>query len=184
MSQANLNHKPRPLEAATRPTGRDALLFSLRAAVAAGLSFVCYRATHLPGLSWAPVSAVLVMEPTLRPSLQASLVRFAANVTGAVCGMAVSVSLGPTPFAIVAGVLATGTVCHYARLDDGRRPAYVAMMIVLLNTGGGSVINESADRLAAVVTGCLVALLVSFAFELGINKLPAKTTTPTATAGE
>ena len=53
----------------------EAIIFSLKAAVAAVIAVVCYDDFHLPGAGWAAISAVLVLQPDLHSSWKASLTR-------------------------------------------------------------------------------------------------------------
>ena len=146
-----------------RAEGGQALLFSLQAAIAAVLAYVAYRALGLPGATWAPVSALVVMQPSLRTSVRASFLRFAANLVGATCGALAVSPLGHSLSALALGVLLTGLVCHYARLDESLRSAYAASAIVTLSTDATGWFG-SLDRVLAVIVGCAMALLVGMAF--------------------
>jgi uncharacterized membrane protein YgaE (UPF0421/DUF939 family) len=146
-----------------RPNAWQAFLFSLQAAIAAVLAYLAYRAFGLPGATWAPVSALVVMKPSLKTSWQAALLRFAANIVGATSGALCGGALGHSMSALALGVLLTGLVCHYARLDDSLRSAYAASAIVTLGTDT-AVWFGSLDRVLAVVVGCAMALLVGLAF--------------------
>lgn len=148
------------------PTAFDAFLFSCKTAIAAVLALFFYQALHFPGSAWAaPVSAVLISQPTLQPSIQASLTRFAANLLGASIG-AISVSLlGPTLQALLIGVLLTGLACHYLKFDDALRPAYASVVIVILTSKGTNVITDSLERVLAVIVGCLIAIGIGLIFD-------------------
>jgi uncharacterized membrane protein YgaE (UPF0421/DUF939 family) len=146
-----------------RGEGWQAFLFSMQAALAAVLAYVAYRALGLPGAAWAPVSALVVMQPSLRTSVRASLLRFAANLVGATSGALAFSLLGHSLSALALGVLLTGLVCHYARLDESRRSAYAASAIVTLSNDAAGWLG-SLDRVLAVVVGCSMALLVGMGF--------------------
>ncbi len=150
----------------TPPTPLDALLFSTRAAAAAVVAYLVYeRFLTIPGGIWAAVSALLVSQPELHPSLRASLARCVANLIGAGFGSLAVVALGPTPSALALGVIATGMTCHVARLDDALRPAYVAVAIVVLTLNPSlSVWAASLDRLVAVAVGCAVSIATTLIF--------------------
>ncbi|HEY8964823.1 MAG TPA: aromatic acid exporter family protein [Candidatus Methylacidiphilales bacterium] len=148
-----------------------ALLFSAKAAVAAVLAYLIYRGLNLPGAAWAaPVSAVLVTQPTFQPSIQASIARFWANLIGALLGSLAVLLLGPTPWALAAAVVVAGFLCQAIRLDEGLRPAYVSVVIVIF-TGGERVWAGSFDRVLAVLVGCLVALVVGAVADLPLHRL-------------
>ena len=166
---------PAPTPAAPAPF--DALasfIFAVKAAVAAVSAYVVYTGLHLPGAAWAaPVSAVLVTQPTLQPSVHASVARFWANILGAVMGSLAALLLGPTPWALGLAVIVTGFLCQAIRLDEGLRPAYVSVVIVIF-TGGDRVWIGSFDRVLAVVVGCIVALIVGAVCDLPLRHFVAR----------
>ena len=130
---------------------------------------------HLPGSAWASVSALIVTQPTLHPSLRASLYRLAANVVGVTVG-ALSVQYIPSPMlGLAVGVVLTGLICHFTHLDDGLRAAYVAAVIVILGNEH-NVLAGSVDRVLAVIIGCVSALVVGVIFHLifRLKKEPCK----------
>jgi len=125
------------------PTAFDAFLFCCKTAISAVLALLFYESFHLPGSAWAaPVSAVLISQPSLQPSVQASLTRFWANLIGASLG-AISVSLIHSPLlALLIGVFVTGFACQ-----------------------GKSPLVDSLERLLAVMVGCSIALAVGLVFD-------------------
>lgn len=149
----------------------DAFVFAAKAATAAVTAYLLYeRLLTIPGAIWAAVSAVLVSQPTLHPSLRASLARCVANLIGAGFGSLCVLGWGNGALALALGVLATGMVCHLARLDDALRPAYAAVAIVVLSTEGPApaVWIASLDRVVAVAVGCAVAIAVGFLVDFGL----------------
>jgi uncharacterized membrane protein YgaE (UPF0421/DUF939 family) len=151
-----------------QPRHFEAIIFSTKAAASAVAAALCYKLFDLPGAPWvAAVSAVLVTQPNLHSSLQASFMRVAANLAGAFGGAALSILIGQPIVAMAIGVMVTGLVCYFLKQDDAQRPAFVAVVIVTL-IGDGGKWNTSLDRVAAVVVGCLCALVIGFLFD----KLP------------
>ena len=147
----------------TRLNASDAFVFSLKAACSAVVALLCFDLFHLPGAIWAPVSAVIVTQPKLHSSFKASLLRVAANLVGAVVGAVATACTGHELLALAVGVLATGLVCHFAKLDDALRPAFAAVVIVTLSSEP-HVWRGSLDRVLGVTTGCLASLAVGLAF--------------------
>src|SRR5271154_6989659 len=143
----------------------EAIIFSAKAAVAGVSSALCYKFFQLPGAPWvAAVSAVLVTQPNLHSSLKASLMRVVANLAGAFGGAALLVAIGQPLAAMAIGVMVTGLVCYLLKQDDALRPAFVAVIIVTL-TGETAGWHSPLNRVAAVVIGCLCALVVGFLFD-------------------
>jgi len=145
-----------------KPEHINAFIFSLKAAVAAVVSVLCFNLTGLPGVGWAAVSAVIVTQPGLHPSVKASLVRVVANLIGAFVGAMLSAFFGPTLLSLAVGVMLTGMVCHFTHLDDALRPAYAAVVILILTTD--STWLGSLERVIAVLIGCASALAVGLLF--------------------
>ena len=148
----------------TMTTNLDAAIYSLKAAVAAVLAFICFDQFHLPGAIWAPVSAVIVTQAKLHPSWQASLLRVAANLIGAFVGAGSRALLGHGIWSLGIGVFVSGLVCQQSKLKDAFRPALAATVIVILSTEP-RIWSGSLDRVLGVMTGCVVALIVGFAFD-------------------
>jgi uncharacterized membrane protein YgaE (UPF0421/DUF939 family) len=148
-----------------QPRHFEAIIFSAKAAASAVVAALCYKLFDLPGASWvAAVSAVLVTQPNLHSSLQASFMRVVANVAGAFGGAALNILIGQPIVAMAIGVMVTGLICYFLKQDDAQRPAFVAVVIVTL-IGNSSKWNSSLDRVAAVIVGCLCALVVGFLFD-------------------
>jgi len=148
-----------------QPRHFEAIIFSAKAAIAAVLGALCYKFFNLPGAPWvAAVSAVLVTQPDLHSSFQASFMRVVANLAGAFGGAALLVATGQPIAAMAVGVMVTGLVCYLLKQDDALRPAFVAVVIVTL-IGENNEWRSSLDRVAAVSIGCVCALVVGFLFD-------------------
>ncbi len=148
-----------------QPRHFEAIIFSAKAAVASVVAVVGYEWIKMPGAPWvAAVSAVLVTQPNLYASLNASLLRVAANLAGAFGGAALLALTGQPQLAMAIGVMLTGLVCYMLRQDDALRPAFVAVIIVTL-IGEHSKWHSSLDRVLAVIIGCGCALFVGFLFD-------------------
>jgi uncharacterized membrane protein YgaE (UPF0421/DUF939 family) len=157
------------------PRHFEAIIFSVKAAIAAVIGALCYKLFDLPGAPWvAAVSAVLVTQPSLHSSLRASLMRVAANLAGAFGGAVLLVIIGQPIVAMALGVMLTGLVCYLLKQDDALRPAFVAVIIVTL-TGETAGWHSPLNRVAAVVIGCVCALVVGFLFDKFSNLFKLET---------
>jgi uncharacterized membrane protein YgaE (UPF0421/DUF939 family) len=139
----------------------DAFVFSSKAALSAVVAVLCFGLFGLPGTVWAAVSAVIVTQPSLHPSVKASATRVVANLIGAFCGAVLGALMGQTLLSLALGVLITGLICQFTNLEDALRPAYAAVVIVIY-TSDTSKWYGSLDRVLAVMIGCLAALAVGF----------------------
>ncbi len=150
-----------------------AFIYTCKAAVAATLAISLCTLFTLPWAVWAVVSALIVIQPSLHPSLRASVVRVVANLIAAFVGSALHAIVGVQLIDLVLGIMAVGMICHHTKLDDGLRAGYAAVAIVTLampdNTVGGAV-----NRVVAVILGCMCALLVNVVFDKLSTKNPRK----------
>ena len=129
------------------------------------VAVVAFDMFNLPGGVWAPVSAVIVTQPRLHPSLKLSLTRVVANLIGAFVGALMIALTAHNVIAMTVGVIVTGMICYAAKLEDAIRPAYAAVVIVTLSSEP-HVWAGSMDRVLAVTLGCVAALLVGLGFDL------------------
>lgn len=159
-----------------QPRHFEAIIFSAKAAIAAVIAALLCEFFDLPGAPWvASVSAVLVTQPNLHSSFQASFMRVIANLAGAFGGAALLVAIGHPIAAMAIGIMLTGLMCYLLKQDDALRPAFVAVIIVTL-IGENSKWQNSLDRVVAVIVGCICALVVGFLFDKisNLSRLHAK----------
>jgi uncharacterized membrane protein YgaE (UPF0421/DUF939 family) len=154
----------------TRRSVLVAVVYAFKVAICTAILMYAYHRAHQSGVLWAVVSAVLVLQPGLEQSLQASLTRIAANVIGATVGLAVGQWWGESTLQLIVALVIVIGFCEVFRLDLGIRTACASTAIVMLATGGGSVLHSGVQRMTAVLIGCLVAIVVQFASE-AIRKL-------------
>jgi uncharacterized membrane protein YgaE (UPF0421/DUF939 family) len=148
-----------------QPRHLEAIIFSVKAAVAAVIAALGCEFLNLPGAPWvAAVSAVLVTQPSLHSSLKASLMRVIANLAGAFGGAALSITIGQPLTAMALGVMLTGLVCYLLKQDEALRPAFAAVVIVTL-TGESAKWQSPMNRVVAVIIGCACALAIGFLFD-------------------
>ena len=174
--------EPRPnrLRITFRPNGFEALAFSIRSAVAGTLAYELYSLLGVPGVAWATITALIVMQPTLLTSMRASSVRCMANIVGAFAGGICAFVFGHSMGSCMAGIMLTGLLCHYFHLDASVPSAYAACAIVILTVLNEPVWYGSLERVAAVVIGCAMALLVSYMMDLLIKRQTNQTHSKTA----
>jgi uncharacterized membrane protein YgaE (UPF0421/DUF939 family) len=147
-----------------------AFIYTCKAAIAAALTILLCEWFNLPWGVWAAVSALIVIQPSLHPSLRASLVRVAANLIAAGVGSALHAIINIPLVDLVLGILAVGMICHHTKLDDGLRAGYAAIAIVTL-TLQDNTFQGAVGRVVAVVIGCVCAVLVNVLFDkFGSNK--------------
>ena len=128
---------------------------------AAGVSAV-YAHFQLAGVTWAIVSAILVLYPGITQSMSAAFLRIAANLTGSLIGFGVGSLVGTNTAEIVLALAVTIYVGELLRMDLALRTACVATVIVM-SANDHNLTLTVFERLSAVALGCGAALLVQIA---------------------
>ena len=83
-------------------------------------------------------------------------------MVGAVVGVAVGMAAGSTGATEIALALSVVIlICHWPPLENGVRSACAGVVIVMMHNEG-SIRHMGLERLAAVVVGCLTALVVGY----------------------
>jgi len=143
----------------------EAVTFSAKAAISALVGVLAYQQFQLPGSVWVvAVSAVIVTQPTLHSSLNASLLRVTANLAGALAGAALGLLISQPLAAMTVGIMLTGLACYALKQDDMLRPASVAVILVTLS-GESAQWQVLLNRVIGVMVGCVSAVAVGFLFD-------------------
>jgi len=137
-----------------------ALKQPLKTGVAAALSFLAYKALHLPHGYWAVISAIIVMQSNLGRSIITGLERLMGTAIGAIVGALAVATVGVNSVGLLFAVAATMALCSSTRLQTSQRLAGVTASIVML-IGEGSAWHAGLNRFIDVALGIVVALLVS-----------------------
>jgi uncharacterized membrane protein YgaE (UPF0421/DUF939 family) len=137
-----------------------------RTTTSAVASLAIARALDIASPIWAVVSAVVVIQPELKGSVASAGLRVVANLIGAGVGVAIAALELPTMVALAIGLAGVAAACRLVGLDGAARSAGVALVIVLLR-GEHEAVGSSEQRVALVLIGCLVALLVTLVFAGG-----------------
>ncbi len=153
---------PRPI---TRRSIVIALVYGVKVALCTVILTYGFQRMHRPGLLWALVSAVLVLQPGLEQSIQASLTRIAANMIGASAGLCLGAWSGETTVSVIVALASVIAICEVLRLDWGVRTACASTIIVMLVSGGDDIVRSGLQRMMAVIVGCVVATFVQFGGE-------------------
>jgi hypothetical protein len=155
-----------------------ATLFAGQVLACSVLLHVSYYLVGAPGAYWAIISAILVLQPGLQQSVNASATRIAANIIGAGTGLAVGNLLGTETWQVALALIIVIYICEPLRLDFGLRTACVSAIIVMTGQGSESVLTKGIERCLSVVIGCMLALVIQIVadrirLKLGWGKLLA-----------
>jgi uncharacterized membrane protein YgaE (UPF0421/DUF939 family) len=123
-----------------------------------------YNLAGAQGSIWAIITAVLILQPGIDNSMSASGVRIVATLLGASVGTAATLLIGAGAVALLAGILVTVILCYLVRLDLHVRQACLTVPIVQM-WRSGSVVHVDYERITAILAGCIVPVIVQFAYE-------------------
>ena len=144
---------------------RQAVVHSLRTAMAGTVSLLVARLFRLPESYWAAVTTLVVMQSTLGAAWTVSRQRFAGTALGAAMGALLAGDFGMNLFAFTAGVFVEGLICAALRLD---RVAYrysgITLAIVMLIARSSPAAVVAAHRFVEVSVGIAVGLLLTLAW--------------------
>jgi uncharacterized membrane protein YgaE (UPF0421/DUF939 family) len=144
---------------------REALLHSLRTAVAAVLSLMLARALKLPEFYWAPISTIVIL---LSPSDPFTLAwqRFAGTALGAAVGALIATFFPMNWMVYGAAILVCGVLSALLRLGGAYRFAAITLSVVLLIAHAAPPRVVAYHRFVEVSLGIAVALLVTKVWRL------------------
>jgi uncharacterized membrane protein YgaE (UPF0421/DUF939 family) len=148
------------------PTLRESLLL---AAIYAAQAILCtalltagYTLEQAPGMGWAIISAILVLQPGITASLAASVARICANVVGAIVALLIARWWGTGTVQLLAAMLIIIFVCELLRLDMGLRAGCVSA-IIIMTFHDSRVVMTGLDRSVSVIIGSVLAVVVQIA---------------------
>jgi uncharacterized membrane protein YgaE (UPF0421/DUF939 family) len=111
-----------------------------------------------------------VVQPVIEQALAASAVRIAANTVGGVAGIIAGRCFGEGVWQVLVALVIVVFICERLRLDLGLRTACVSVAIIMMRSDG-QFVSTGGQRLAGVVIGCVVGLLIQMLAEAVRKKL-------------
>jgi hypothetical protein len=148
-----------------------AFLFAAQVIACAILLHIGYYLAGAESVYWAIISSILVLQPGLSQSINASATRIAANLIGALSGLLIGYFLGTESWHVIMAMVLVIFICDPLRLDFGLRTACVSAIIVMTSHGRENVLANGIERFLAVVIGCVLALGVQFVADSVRQKL-------------
>jgi uncharacterized membrane protein YccC len=133
-----------------------------RTAVAAGVSLLAARLFGLPGVYWAAISTLVVMQSTFGAALPISVARFAGTAVGAAAGALLGTYFPGNFLVFGLAVFGIGVLCAALRIErSAYRYASITLAIVMLVTRSNREWVTAVHRFFEVSIGIAVGLVVS-----------------------
>ena len=134
---------------------------STRTAIAATASFLIARLAELPEAYWAPIITLVVMQSTLKATLQISGERFVGTVLGALAGGLLARWFPQAWWLFAVGVFSLGVICACLRLQNSYRFAGITLAIVILIPHSAAPWIVALHRSIEVTIGIVVGLAMT-----------------------
>jgi uncharacterized membrane protein YgaE (UPF0421/DUF939 family) len=144
---------------------REAILDSVRTALAALAAMLLARLLKLPEYYWAPISTIVIVQSTIPPHTL-GWQRFVGTALGAVLGAAFATFFRPTAVVYALGILLCGLLAWLLRAQGAYRFAAITLSIVLLipHTSGPWIVGW--HRFLEVSLGIAVALVMTIVWPM------------------
>ena len=149
---------------------REALIQSVRTAVATVLSLLLARALKLPEFYWSPISTIVILLSTIDP-LTLAWQRFAGTAVGAALGAVIATGFSPNWVVYGTGILLCGIISAMLRLLTAYRFAAITLSIVLLIAHPQPAWVVALDRFIEVSLGIGVALILCLVWRVPAPKV-------------
>lgn len=128
------------------------------------IMFLMGQALTWLDISWVLISMLLVLSPDSTEAVPLAIVRVKANMVASFVTI-LMLLVSPHPMmGICVAVAITIISCHALKLMAGSRAALAAVIIIAMHPVGEHLWNTAIVRVFSVVTGCMLALLLTFAF--------------------
>jgi uncharacterized membrane protein YgaE (UPF0421/DUF939 family) len=139
---------------------RDAVLDSVRTALAAVAAMFLARLLKMPEYYWAPISTIVIIQSTIPPHLL-GWQRFVGTALGAVLGAAMATFFHPTAAVYAIGIVLCGLLAWLLRVGGAYRFAAITLSIILLIPRARAPWITAWHRFLEVSLGIAVALVLT-----------------------
>ena len=123
----------------------------------------------IPDVTWVVISMLLVLSPDSTEAIPLTTVRIKANLLASLTSVLFLFLCPNVTLAICLSILVTIIACDVFKLMAGSRAALAAVVIVSVHPLGTHLWSTALERIAAVIVGCAVGLLLTFLFHRQLN---------------
>lgn len=128
------------------------------------LAFLITSFFNYKDLAWCLISVLLVLSPDGKDSVSLAITRIKANVVGALSGLLCLLIAANNMWALSLAIVITLAACYSFNLEAGVRSAIAATVVIMLHPEGKHIWDTAAERVIAVMAGCLLGLIITFVF--------------------
>lgn len=138
----------------------DAVLDSVRTAIAAVAAMLLARLLKMPEYYWAPISTIVIVQSTIPPRAL-GWQRFVGTALGAVLGALIATFFRPNAWVYAVGMVVCGLLAWRLRVGGAYRFAAITLSIILLIPRDRAPWIAGWHRFLEVSLGIAVALVVT-----------------------
>jgi uncharacterized membrane protein YccC len=121
---------------------------------------------------WPLVSAILVLTPDSQEAVPLAAVRIGANLIASATSLLFMLFGTANIVTLSLALSITILLCWLCRLIAGSRSALAAVVIIMLHEPGAHLWDAAAERAASVIIGCILGLIITFAFHRRLTGIP------------
>ncbi len=151
--------------------GNPVVAYILEFLSASGVVYLLLTFYPQHRLLWAMTSIALVLTPKSEESRALIYARIRANILGSLVGFVIMLIHEPNIVLFCVGAVATILLCKALRMYATVRSAVVALIIIMVPVYSDAHTRIALERMICVITGCVVALLVTVFFDVLIGFL-------------
>lgn len=133
------------------------------------------RLLNYTEFAWCLISVILVLSPDGKDSVSLALNRIKANLVGAGTGLLCLVFFTSNIWSMSIAVTLALAFCYLFKLDTAARSALAATIIIMMHEVGKHVWDTAFERVLAVLSGCILGLIITFVFHFKISSGFART---------
>ncbi len=145
-------------------TRKNLLLYIAKCVSGTAIVLLLAHGFHYADYTWCLISILLVLSPDSSEAIPLAMNRIKANLAGGVASVLCLYIRLPLELAMGAAVALTIVLCYWTKTMAGSRSALAAVIIIMVRQGAEGVGHLVMDRVVSVVVGCLLGLLLTFAF--------------------
>lgn len=116
--------------------------------------------------AWCLISIILVIAPDHKDAMNLAITRIKANMVGASIGL-ILLSIHPINLMMISiGIVLAIIAGQLLKLQTATRTAIIAVLIITMHEQGPHIWNVALERAAAVVSGCIVGVVLTYLFHI------------------
>jgi uncharacterized membrane protein YgaE (UPF0421/DUF939 family) len=140
------------------------LIYAAKCATGALVVFIISSLINYTDIGWCLISVMLVLSADGKDSVSLAFTRIKANAVGVSMGVLFLFIAATNMWVLSAALVATLGLCYVFKLDAGIRSALAATIIIMLHQEGRHIWDAALERIIAVLSGCVIALIITFIF--------------------